>query len=83
VSASLVRARISADLLGAAAVALSVCPPAAACELSEPQRGTVAQIIDGETLTLTDGSTVRLMGAKAPIPPLGWRGDDPRRPSRR
>ena len=76
-SASLLRARIAAALLAAGAVALSVSPPAAACELSEPQRGTVAQIIDGETLILTDGSTVRLMGAKAPVPPLGWRGDDP------
>ncbi len=50
---------------------------AASCVLSEPQRGTVAQIIDGETLALTDGTIVRLIGAKAPSPPLGWRGDDP------
>ncbi len=48
-----------------------------ACALSEAQRGTVAQIIDGETLRLTDGTVVRLMGAKAPSPPLGWRGEDP------
>jgi endonuclease YncB( thermonuclease family) len=48
-----------------------------ACELSEPEAGTVAAIIDGETLKLEDGRTVRLIGAKAPQPPLGWRGDDP------
>ena len=62
----------------AVAFAGVVAPVAAAsCVLSEPQRGTVAQIIDGETLALTDGTIVRLIGAKAPSPPLGWRGDDP------
>jgi endonuclease YncB( thermonuclease family) len=34
-------------------------------------------VLDGETLVLEDGRTVRLVGAKAPMPPLGWRGDDP------
>ena len=47
------------------------------CDLSEPETGTVAAVIDGETLKLTDGRTVRLIGAKAPMPPLGFRGDDP------
>jgi endonuclease YncB( thermonuclease family) len=47
------------------------------CELSEPETGTVAAVVDGETLELADGRTVRLIGAKAPAPPLGWRGDDP------
>jgi endonuclease YncB( thermonuclease family) len=51
--------------------------PAAACDLSEPEVATVAAVIDGETLQLTDGRTVRLIGAKAPQAPLGWRGDDP------
>ena len=50
---------------------------AAACELSEPQMGTVARVDDGETLELADGSVVRLIGAKAPSPPLGWTGDHP------
>ena len=65
--------------LGLAGALLVIGAPQAAssCALSEPQRGTVAQIIDGETLALTDGSIVRLIGAKAPSPPLGWRGDDP------
>ena len=50
---------------------------AMACELSEPEIGTVASIIDGETLKLVDGRVVRLIGAKAPMPPLGFRGEDP------
>ena len=37
----------------------------------------MAAVLDGETLKLTDGRTVRLIGAKAPMSPLGWRGDDP------
>jgi endonuclease YncB( thermonuclease family) len=49
----------------------------AACELSEPETATVASVVDGETLELADGRKVRLIGAKAPAPPLGWRGDDP------
>ena len=49
----------------------------AVSELSEPQTGTVARVEDGETLELTDGSVVRLIGAKAPSSPLGWRGDRP------
>lgn len=53
------------------------CLPAWACDLSPPEAGTVAAVLDGETLTLSDGRTVRLIGAKAPMPPLGWRGDDP------
>ncbi len=55
----------------------SLCLAAQACELSPPETGTVASVLDGETLKLTDGRTVRLIGAKAPMPPLGWRGDDP------
>lgn len=50
---------------------------ASACDLSEPETGTVTSVIDGETLKLAGGRTVRLIGAKAPTPPLGWRGDDP------
>jgi micrococcal nuclease len=48
-----------------------------ACTLSEPETATVAEIVDGETLKLNDGRTVRLIGAKAPAAPFGWRGDDP------
>jgi len=45
--------------------------------LSQPERRTVADINSGDTLTLTDGTVVRLIGAKAPAAPLGWRGDRP------
>ncbi len=41
------------------------------CELSAPEQGTVVEIVDGETLKLADGGTVRLVGAKAPRPPAG------------
>jgi micrococcal nuclease len=63
--------------------ALTVSPIAAAepmdknCVLSDPETATVGEVIDGETLKLSDGRIVRLIGAKAPAPPLGWRGDDP------
>jgi endonuclease YncB( thermonuclease family) len=52
-------------------------PAHAACDLSEPETGTVSSVLDGETLKLADGRIVRLIGAKAPSAPLGWRGDDP------
>jgi micrococcal nuclease len=34
-------------------------------------------VLDGETLKLADGRIVKLIGAKAPVAPLGWRGEDP------
>jgi len=37
----------------------------------------VASVVDGETLELTDGRIVRLIGIKAPSPPLGWKDEDP------
>jgi endonuclease YncB( thermonuclease family) len=52
-------------------------PAAVACDLSDPEKRAVAEVNDGETLTLTDGTVVRLVGAKAPSAPLGWRGDQP------
>ena len=51
--------------------------PGKICNLLEPETATVAEILDGETLKLSDGRIVRLIGAKAPSAPLGWRGDDP------
>ena len=45
--------------------------------LSDPEKATVAEVLDGETLKLSDGRILRLIAAKAPAPPLGWRGDDP------
>jgi endonuclease YncB( thermonuclease family) len=59
---------------------------ARACDLPPPggyrqdgdvETGKVAAVLDGETLKLADGRTVKLIGAKAPIAPLGWRGEDP------
>ena len=47
------------------------------CQLSASERATVATVEDGDTLVLTDGRTVRLIGALAPAPPLGWRDDTP------
>jgi len=64
-------------LLGAAVLLGGTWASRAACDLSAPEKGTVAKINDGETLELTDGRVVRLMGAKAPAPPLGWRGETP------
>jgi micrococcal nuclease len=51
--------------------------PAVACQFPATEKGLVASVVDGETLALTDGRVVRLIGAKAPVVPLGWRGDDP------
>jgi endonuclease YncB( thermonuclease family) len=68
-----------AGIIGAFAALLGgPCLPAWACDLPPPvEAGTVADVLDGDTLKLTDGRIVRLIGAKAPKPPLGWRGDDP------
>lgn len=62
--------------------ALTVSPSAAAEPMdkncvSDPETATVGEVIDGETLNLSDGRIVRLIGAKAPPLPLSWRGDDP------
>jgi len=62
---------------GVAWLAAFLSPPALACDLPAPETGTVFSVLDGETLKLSDGRTVKLIGAKAPMPPLGWRGDDP------
>src|SRR5262245_1901228 len=56
-------------------VLLSMVPlwrTAAAAEM----RG-VAEVRDGETLTLGDGSEIRLAGILAPRPPLGWSPERP------
>jgi len=41
------------------------------------RKASVATVLDGETLKLADGRIVKLIGAKAPAAPLGWRGEDP------
>lgn len=57
-----------------ASVVFSVATAEAACALSDPTIGTVAEIVDGDTLVLKDGSRLRLIGAKPPRRPLGWKG---------
>jgi endonuclease YncB( thermonuclease family) len=66
-------------LVFAAAGLLAACLAleAEACDLPPPESATVAAVLDGETLKLADGRIVKLIGAKAPAAPLGWRGDDP------
>lgn len=64
-------------ILAAAPSAYSAEAPGTNCMLSDPEKATVAEVLDGETLKLSDGRIVRLIAAKAPAPPLGWRGDDP------
>ena len=62
---------------GAMGAVLFCVAPAIACDLPEGETATVAAIEDGETLELTDGRKVRLLGVKAPSEPLGKRGDEP------
>jgi endonuclease YncB( thermonuclease family) len=66
-------ARVSMYFLGG----LLFGGPAAACDLPPGETATVASVVDGETLKLTDGREVRLLGVKAPAPPLGWKGEGP------
>lgn len=65
---------VSGGVLGAV---LFGAPPVIACDLPEGETATVAAIEDGETIELTDGRKVRLLGVKAPSEPLGWRSDEP------
>jgi len=48
--------------------------PAVNCPLEQGRSGRVARIIDGDTLVLTDGLVVRLIGAMAPKMPPGAAG---------
>lgn len=65
-------------LLAAASFCFAL-PSAAvsACDLPPGQKATVAEVRDGETLALADGTIVRLINAKAPAAPLAARGDRP------
>ena len=65
--------------LFAAAFLYFTLPSAAAfaCDLPPGQKATVAEIRDGETLALADGTIVRLINAKTPVAPLAARGDRP------
>lgn len=63
--------------LGPAAVvaALLMAHPASACDvLVDGPRGTVTEVVDGDTVLLDNGMQVRLIGTQAPKLPLGRDG---------
>ena len=60
-------------LLGLLVPLLNALPAAAACDLAEGRTGVVARVIDGETVTLEDGSAVKLLGLLAPTAPAWWK----------
>ena len=64
-------------LFAAASLSFALPSAAFACDLPPGQKGTVAEVRDGETLALTDGTLVRLINAKAPAAPLAARSDRP------
>ncbi len=68
------RVRVWICLFGGASL---YAPPAIACDLPAGETATVASVVDGETLALADGRTVRLLGVKASSTPLGATGDQP------
>jgi micrococcal nuclease len=65
-------------LVAAASLSSAVLSASAfACDLPPGQKGTVAEVRDGETLALSDGTLVRLINAKAPVAPVAARGNRP------
>jgi endonuclease YncB( thermonuclease family) len=67
--------RVQHAVLGAVVVSLMSMPLASACEgLRDGPRGTVTQIVDGDTLLLDNGLVVRLIGIQAPHLALGRDG---------
>lgn len=47
------------------------------CQLVSEAGGRVQSVVDGETVTLDDGRTVRLIGAMAPSAPDWWKKPEP------
>ncbi len=71
-----------------AAIAFSSIPAVfsgahATCETQHLQSSSVAEILDGHTLRLTDASEIRLIGALAPQTPRWWKGEGDWPPARR
>jgi endonuclease YncB( thermonuclease family) len=67
--------RVQHAVLGAVVVSLMSMPLASACEgLRDGPRGSVTQIVDGDTLMLDNGLVVRLIGIQAPHLALGRDG---------
>lgn len=55
---------------------IALCSSAhAACETQAARTATVAEVIDGHTVRLDDGSEVRLIGALPPQTPRWWKGE--------
>jgi endonuclease YncB( thermonuclease family) len=64
-------------VLGALAVSVMSMLPAAGCDgLRDGPKGTVTQVVDGDTLMLDNGLVVRLIGIQAPHLKLGREGLD-------
>lgn len=59
------------------ACALAVHPAAAGCKLESGPEAKVARVLDGETVLLQSGRTVRLIGALAPAAPHWWKQTEP------
>lgn len=53
------------------------------CDLEPSREGVIARVIDGETVALESGETVRLVGALAPSAPSWWKGEMPWRAAER
>lgn len=58
-------------------VSASNAQMAANCQLLSAEGGHVKSVVDGETVTLGDGRTVRLIGAMAPRAPDWWKKPEP------
>lgn len=53
------------------------------CDLPPEREARVAEVLDGQTVLLEGGETVRLIGALAPEAPAFWKGETPWRASER
>ena len=71
--------------VGCAAALVAAFPGAAhaACETQALRTAGVAEVIDGQTLRLEDGTGVRLAGALAPEVPRWWKNSKPWPPAQR
>lgn len=61
----IMRAARSIAWAGVAWLATAFSPLAQACDLPPSEPAALASVLDGETLKLADGRTVKLIGAKA------------------
>lgn len=61
-------------LAGLAAISVPGATAGETCDLEPSREGRVERVIDGQTLMLEGGETVRLIGALAPETPGWWKG---------